>query len=581
MKKKGCLYKLKYGMASLTISMLLLLFLCAAFVYGGDWMVSIVHNGFINRSGVESEARREEELSQLEHELEIAQKKELADLQTARHESWLMAQIVVIGLGVIIIGAGAVATWRLALGRTRSVREGWVVADRWASRQPVPETLTYAPHVHISTKSNHQALTEGQLPALLNLSALPNFTDLMNIPLPAPEIALLGLGTGGEPITNKWTKAKHIAIIGPTGGGKSVVSKTLIVQALRARHEVHILDPHFTRFDAETGEDWSPVTNRLKNQPATKVEEIVSRLKWVVHEMNHRLELRAKGEKYQPYICRIVLDEVPAIVEQDEEAAGLIARILREGRKVGVLLQMASQDMLAKTLGFKNGAAVRKNFSTAFIMRDCDTTSARLFVRDNEFKSDQLDVGIAAIVTEGQRGHVVARIPYTSNEAVERILSPTTAPTPLLTQLPAKPAIHQLSAPTAPISPVVTDKNTHQQRQTAADNSGSGSIRAIAAGGDSAKAIAFAIWDVNPDASHDAVMNVTGIDKRGTVRSYKTQWKKEQVFAIWDMDVEGSLKEPNLEAMFKQLSISKRSIIERYYSEWREERRKKDELFQD
>jgi hypothetical protein len=524
--QKGC----ARGIAQITLALITLIFILIGIAFGGDKIISLIIGGQLDRQSAISEHKRQERIREAEIQTQVQTIEALRWLEIGASAMWIILNGA---LALVFLGASsavALGVGRLALGRVRSTREGWAVAHARASRQLIPQTLTYSPVSHYSVKGNAQPSLP--LPPLLLPSSLPPFTAMMTIPLHAPSVALLGLRSGGEQITNKWVTAKHIAVIGPTGGGKSVLFKMLIVQGLRAGHDIHILDPHFTSFDAETGEDWTPVTSCLRSQPAIQVSDIVLRLEWAVGEMKKRLQLRNKGEKYLPHIIRLVLDEVPGIVDEDDSAAGLISRILREGRKVGILLQIATQDMLAKTLGFKSGGAVRKNFSTAYIMRGCDPTSARLFIKDKEFRPNLLEVGIAGIVTEGQRGHVIARIPYASNEAVLSILAQPTAHQPLLAQ-PSQ--IHTISpispaappaAPPAALPAATASKNSGGVAGESSDSGGSSAIAIAAVGGGSAKAICFSVWDVNPDVSHGAVMEIAGIGKRSTVRSYKTAWKK-------------------------------------------------------
>lgn len=517
--KQGC----ARGIAQITLALIVLIFLLVGFAYGGDKIISIITFGQLDRQAAARQHEREERVKEAQTETEIAKAENLRWLEIVASGSWLALKG---GIALVILlasGSIVVAFWRLALGQTLASKAGWSVLQTHAARQPVPQNLTYSPtqRIQYSIKNNK----EGAPLELVKLANLPSFTDLKDISLPTPDKALLGLMGEGKTITNKWTKAKHICIIGPTGGGKSVLSKTLIVQSLRAGHDVHILDPHFTAFDAESGEDWTPITSCLQAQPVTQVEDIVNRLKWAVGEMNHRLELREQREKYLPYIIRIVLDEIPAIVEQSKEAAGLISRILREGRKVGILLQLAAQDMLAATLGFKNGAAVRKNFSTAFLMRDCDPVSARLFIKNKEFNPDMLEVGAAGIVTEGIRGHSVARIPFTSNEAVQKILGGAIAQ-------PAQSTPKALPVPTAQNSAIAHDEGggaTPKSSEIAPRNCEPEQNCATAILPKGLKGVVYRLLDANPELASQAQVLSQAINKPDNyARQYIAEWRKDR-----------------------------------------------------
>lgn len=491
-------------------------------------------------------ARTEQEMQEDEnlHEIAIVQAETVAMQEIATRNkkirnAMLVQDAIYVGIASTGIAIALVIAWncivwfKIAFSRSRTMR---TVVDAsatalvaHASNRRI-EKVNYNLKGHLPAPAQSTPVVHIEDPAipLLPESQLPDFTDLAQVNLPAPSVALLGLLQEGRQLTNKWLKAKHIAIVGPTGGGKSVLSKTLIVQSLRANHDVHILDPHFTRFDAETGEDWTPVTRKLSADPATRIADIESRLDWLVKEMTARLVLREEGQRYMPNIIRVVLDEVPAIVGQSDDAADMISRILREGRKVGVLLQLATQDMLAKTLGFSDGAAVRKNFSTAFIMRDCDPTSSRLFIKDKEFKADYLEVGVSAVVTEGIRGHQIARIPYTSNEAVDIILGRSVA-TKVLSDLNDQSCLieHQIGEVALIEKPIAAQSSTDSGSVAAQSSSSTaGSATAI-----DAKRLTFMLLDKDPNISNDklytAIIPIFDCAK-SSIRAYRTEWKRQE-----------------------------------------------------
>lgn len=124
---------------------------------------SLLTHWTINRH---ADARRADEMAQLEHELEMQREQELAEAKTTRAKSFLTVQVVMMGLGVVAVGIGIVGFGRLMLGRTRSMREGAVIGYAWASKQPVPQSLTYSPNHRHSIKDVSTGQL-GELPAQL------------------------------------------------------------------------------------------------------------------------------------------------------------------------------------------------------------------------------------------------------------------------------------------------------------------------------------------------------------------------------------------------------------------------------
>src|SRR5947208_6324369 len=91
-----------------------------------------------------------------------------------------------------------------------------------------------------------------------------------------------------------------------------------------------------------------------------------------------RLERYAHSQPTgKPYF--IVIDELPAIVDNIPEAPKYLAKILREGRKVGIYLVTAAQDFLVKTIAPQGGGAIRECYRTAFYVGG-DSTTAKILL---------------------------------------------------------------------------------------------------------------------------------------------------------------------------------------------------------
>ncbi len=263
---------------------------------------------------------------------------------------------------------------------------------------------------------------------------------------PRVDSILLGVGPGGTRYTVHASELCHVALAGPTGGGKSNIMRLLLSQLLAAGAKVVLADPHYTPYDPESGDDWKPIAGRLHLAPAVRASDIQHLLAWLAtDELPQRLERRRQGERPgQPLF--LAIDELPAIVADVKDAPDHMARILREGRKVGILLVTAAQDWLVKSIG--GTGATRDNFRTAYYLGG-DMTSARVLLDVQKGVDDgQLGQGLAFLRSKVTSPAQLVRVPLASNYALERLLpdfqqasSPILdVPTGEVLELPGNPA---------------------------------------------------------------------------------------------------------------------------------------------
>jgi hypothetical protein len=130
-----------------------------------------------------------------------------------------------------------------------------------------------------------------------------------------------------------------------------------------------------------------------------------------------------------------VIDELPAIVAEVKEAPGYIAKLLREGRKYGIFLIVASQDFLVKTTGM-DGGGVRKCFRTAMYVGG-DPTTAGVLLGDTGGKLPENDLGKGTIMLRcaATKHPVQAHVPYVDNESLYGMLGPSTFVAPVSQQV--------------------------------------------------------------------------------------------------------------------------------------------------
>jgi len=233
--------------------------------------------------------------------------------------------------------------------------------------------------------------------------------------------------------TDVYVEAKdlcHVALAGNTGNGKSSLMRLIMAQLCMVGVDVLLLNPHYMRLDrsANPPEDWTPYEPHLAQPPILCAEyaQIGFYLKWMAETLLPKRIDRARngGAVGKPYF--IVIDELPAIVDEVKEAPDYIAKILREGRKYGIYLICASQDFQVKTIGM-DGGGVRKCFRTAFYVGgDMATAKALLEKTSEEIPETDLGKGVVMIRCKATRSAVLARVPYTDNEALYQMLGPST-----------------------------------------------------------------------------------------------------------------------------------------------------------
>lgn len=281
------------------------------------------------------------------------------------------------------------------------------------------------------------------------------FSSVQQRHMPTLDKIYLGSAMDGTEVFCTAKDLCHVALAGSTGGGKSSIMRMLMAQLCRAGAQVLLLNPHYTRYDLEHNEDWTPFTPYLVFDPmeTRKYEVIEHYLKHAAEEMlPYRLDRYAHSLSLgKPYF--IVLDELPAITQHVPKASDYLAKLLREGRKVGIFLISASQDFLIKTIG--GGSGIRECYRTAFYVGGDGTTAKELLDKPaNQIPEDEL--GRGTVMLRCAEAPVVkkaamARVPYVDNEALYRLLGPSTyqpqSSAPDTDELPAVPDVYAPQSP--------------------------------------------------------------------------------------------------------------------------------------
>lgn len=222
----------------------------------------------------------------------------------------------------------------------------------------------------------------------------------------------------------------HVALAGLTGNGKSSIMRLIMAQLCKIGVTVLLLNPHYMQWDHSGGEDWTPYEPYLEKSPidCAGYETIGTYLEWTAKTLlANRIERARKGKPIgKPFF--IVIDELPAIVAECKDVPSHIAKLLREGRKYGIFLIVASQDFQVKTIGF-DGGGVRKCFKTAFYVGGDVATAKALLNDDNQkdpIPENDLGKGTIMLRCSATKKAVLTKVPYVDNESLYRLLGGST-----------------------------------------------------------------------------------------------------------------------------------------------------------
>lgn len=234
----------------------------------------------------------------------------------------------------------------------------------------------------------------------------------------------------------------HIAFAGKTGGGKGSLMRLIMAQLCSVGCKVLLLNPHYMRWvvadnGPEFDEDWTPFEgiNPRRGKPYLEVPPvdcadfppIEQYLEWAVQTLlqDRKAAGREGGVRFKPYF--IVLDEWPSIVDEIKNAPGQLAKLLREGRKYGIFVIVASQDFQVKTIGM-DGGSVRKCLLTVFYTGGDKTTGKELLnMPEKDIQENEVGKGVVYLRCVGtQNQPVLVRVPFVDNDAVYKLLGPST-----------------------------------------------------------------------------------------------------------------------------------------------------------
>lgn len=288
---------------------------------------------------------------------------------------------------------------------------------------PLP-SLKALPRSSAEERANKTDSTDLQVPMPFDLaSALHSFR-------PSPNGIYLGRSATPDGYTDvivPLNKLWHVALTGPTGGGKTNILLLIVSQLLSDTigAEVYLADPHYAPMRwTDNGEmiDWRPVEARLTHSPLYDTGTIAEMLQEMAYgELARRMERNRNGEPIGKSVY-IGMDEFPVIAAEQPDATIAVGKLLRQGRQFRMYVISSTQDMLLKTIGGNSG--IRECYRTGFYTGGDATTARAILDLPQGQKADVEglgDRGLVYLKTAISSAQVV-RVPFASNEATYRLL---------------------------------------------------------------------------------------------------------------------------------------------------------------
>src|SRR5437764_1362768 len=111
----------------------------------------------------------------------------------------------------------------------------------------------------------------------------------------------------------------HIALTGPTGGGKTSILRKLLMQLAYLQCHLTLCDIHYAPIKEDgNGKpiDWRPIEKRLAQPPIRDIDTIAEWMEWLAFgELQARIDRQYRGEKVgRPLFFTI--EELPAVLDE-------------------------------------------------------------------------------------------------------------------------------------------------------------------------------------------------------------------------------------------------------------------------
>lgn len=318
--------------------------------------------------------------------------------------------------------------------RRKSIAESnYLQAQAWALIQQTSVQTSIlksgiSEHVHILEEGKWTPLIQGQVAGKLPvreqiaLPSLPSpydFVAELQDWKPAPNSIFLARGASGR-ITVPLDRLWHLALTGPTGGGKSTILRLILTQLLFLNMECILCDINYAPI--KRGIDWRPIASRLSRPVVRDIDDMYEVTDQLARgELEARRDREFNGEPVGEPIY-LAIEELPAVVGEKPEIMKPIAKLLRESRQYGIYFFGATQDMLVKTLGTSSG--VRECFRTGYYTGGDQRSASIILDLQSGQKIDEEGLGVDGLVYLKTVVHPASkvRIPLASNNATYYLL---------------------------------------------------------------------------------------------------------------------------------------------------------------
>jgi hypothetical protein len=224
-------------------------------------------------------------------------------------------------------------------------------------------------------------------------------------------------------------QAVHIALAGSTRQGKTSIIRQLLLQLCSIGCCCILLDPHYTPYDVETDEDWTPFTPHLRFDPLEckdfdRMEKILRHAATVV--LDSRKKLRGDSKPVGVPIF-IIIDEYPAVLAEKPKIQEYVATLLRQGAKYKIFLCVASQDFQVKTVSPQSGGGIRDCYKTVLYVGG-DKTTANVLLDGPVDPSIETMLGKGPVMLrcETVKKAALAQTAFTDNQSLYLLLGPST-----------------------------------------------------------------------------------------------------------------------------------------------------------
>lgn len=207
-----------------------------------------------------------------------------------------------------------------------------------APLQPVPHSISYAPHVLGKNDVAPMLLEDkaAMVPA-------KSFLELFNAGMLPPDKFLMGFDIAdGQAVYANWKQLYSALIGGQSGSGKSTLIRSVLAQSALQGGRFVVLDKHYGAGDESLGQSLSPLRSLMLCDVASTEAQMIDAL----HYVNDIGARRLAGQDADKTPVILIVDETTALLSRGgikEELSEVLGMIAQETRKVGVYAMCIGQ----------------------------------------------------------------------------------------------------------------------------------------------------------------------------------------------------------------------------------------------